>query len=181
LRSAPSWHTQKLTVYLRELSGARPVDLFVHRHLISRLSPRLIAANMRRIRMDGKKLTTLIVLSAAVLFGTGSLVPGALAAQSALKTIDTDNDGTVDLNEAKTAAAALFDRLDKDHDGTLDRKELRGRVSAKEFAEADPDHDRTLTKDEYLALVEQRFKAADRDNDGTLDAKELKGIIRLLK
>ena len=94
--------------------------------------------------------------------------------QSLLKTLDPDNDGTVDLAEAKTAASKVFDKLDGDHDGTLDKRELRGRVNGKEFAAADPDKDGTLDKDEYLALVEKRFKAADPDNDGTLDAKELK-------
>ena len=33
-------------------------------------------------------------------------------AASALQTLDPDKDGTVDLNEAKTAASALFDKLD---------------------------------------------------------------------
>jgi len=131
--------------------------------------------------MSWKTATTMAVLSAAVLFGSGPLVTSALAAPNVLKAIDTDNDATVDLNEAKAAASALFDRLDTDHEGTVDRKELRGRVSAKELAQADPDHDGTLTKDEYLALVATRFKAADHDNDGTLDAKELKVLARLLK
>src|SRR5262249_41499269 len=47
--------------------------------------------------------------------------------QSLLKTLDPDNDGTVDLAEAKSAASKLFDKLDRDHDGTLDKRELRGR------------------------------------------------------
>jgi Ca2+-binding EF-hand superfamily protein len=99
---------------------------------------------------------------------------------------DTDNDGTVDLAEAKKAASDLFDRLDRDHDGTLDQRELARRLTPKEFAAADPDHDATLTKDEYLAVVEQRFGAADPDHDGTLDAKELntkagRALLRLLK
>ena len=131
--------------------------------------------------MNRKAVTTMVILSGFALFGAGPLATSAVAAPNTLKTIDTDNDATVDLNEARTAAAALFDRLDKDHDGTLDRKELQGRVSAKDFAEADPDHDGTLTKDEYLALVANRFKTTDRDNDGTLDAKELKTVARLLK
>jgi EF hand len=58
--------------------------------------------------------------------------------QSLLKTLDTDNDGTIDLAEAKSAASKLFDKLDRDHDGTLDRRELRGRLNAKDFAAADP-------------------------------------------
>jgi Ca2+-binding EF-hand superfamily protein len=100
--------------------------------------------------------------------------------------LDPDNDGTVDLAEAKAAASKVFDKLERDKDGTLDKRELAKRLSAKELAAADPDHDGTLTKDEYLALVEQRFKAANPDNDGTLDAKELdspagRALVRLLK
>lgn len=87
---------------------------------------------------------------------------------------DTDNDGTVDLAEAKKAASDLFDKLDTDKDGTLDIRELQGRLSRKDFATADPDKDKTLTKDEYLAAVEKRFKAADPDNDGTVSAAEFR-------
>jgi Ca2+-binding EF-hand superfamily protein len=106
--------------------------------------------------------------------------------QSPLKTLDPDNDGTVDLAEAKSAASKLFDKLDRDHDGTLDKRELRGRLNAKDFAAADPDNDGTLDKNEFLALVEKRFNAANPDNDGTIDAKELKSaagrsLARLLK
>jgi hypothetical protein len=118
---------------------------------------------------------------------TITLISAAPAwSQSLLKTLDPDNDGTVDLAEAKSAASKLFDKLDRDHDGTLDRRELRGRLNAKDFAAADPDTDGTLDKNEFLALVEKRFKAADPDNDGTIDAKELKSaagrsLVPLLK
>jgi Ca2+-binding EF-hand superfamily protein len=122
----------------------------------------------------------------------GTLVALALPAfgksrgVDAVRMFDTDNDGTIDLEEAKKAASAAFDRLDRDHDGTLDRRELAGRLSAKELAAADPDHDKTLTKDEYLAVVEQRFNAANLDHDGTLDARELAtpagaALLRLLR
>src|SRR5947209_2797241 len=101
-----------------------------------------------------------------------------------MQTLDADNDGTVDLDEANKAATVLFDKLDRDHDGTLDRRELRGRLSAAEFGAADPNG--TLSKDEYLKMVESRFKAADPDNDGTLDEKELRSragqaLLRLLQ
>jgi Ca2+-binding EF-hand superfamily protein len=104
----------------------------------------------------------------------------------ALQMLDADNDGTVDLDEAKKAASTVFDKLDRDHDGTLDRRELRGRLRPGEFAAADPDKDRTVSKDEYLKVVEERFKAADRDNDGTLDDNELRSragraLLRLLQ
>jgi hypothetical protein len=106
--------------------------------------------------------------------------------QNALKMLDPDNDGTVDLAEAKSAASKSFDKLDRDHDGTLDRRELRGRINKKDFVEADPDKDGTLDKNEFSAIVEKRFTAANPDNDGTLDAKELKSsagrsLVRLLK
>jgi len=105
---------------------------------------------------------------------------------SAMKMLDPDNDGTIDLAEAKAAASKLFDRLDGDKDGTLDRRELRGRVSKAEFAAANPDNDGTLDKNEYLALVERRFIAANPDNDGTIDARELaspagKALLKLLR
>lgn len=126
------------------------------------------------------KLTTAKTLTLASLLAlslpTAMVVTSAshAFAASAVAALDTDKDGTVDLAEAKAAAGALFDKLDADHDGTLDHKELRGRISARDWAVADPDNDKTVSKDEYLAYVEALFKRADPDNDGTLDAKELK-------
>jgi Ca2+-binding EF-hand superfamily protein len=126
-----------------------------------------------------------VSLAVGTLLATGSSV-SAKSGLNLIRLLDTDNDGTVDLGEAKAAASAMFDRLERDKDGTLDKHELARRLSAKELAAADPDHDGTLTKDEYLAVVEARFRAADPDHDGTLDAKELKSapgraLLRLLK
>jgi Ca2+-binding EF-hand superfamily protein len=127
----------------------------------------------------------LAVAASTLLFGT--LPVSSKPRQSnPIKMLDTDNDGTVDLAEAKKAASALFDKLDRDHDGTLDKRELARRLSPKELDAADPDHDGTLTKEEFLAVVEKRFKAADPDNDGTLDAKEFnstagQALLRLLR
>jgi Ca2+-binding EF-hand superfamily protein len=126
-----------------------------------------------------------IILTLALAVSAGP----ALAASGRgdpIKLLDTDNDGTVDLAEAKKAASAVFAKLDGDHDGTLDARELKGRLSVREVAAADPDHDGTLTLDEYLAVVEQRFNAANPDKDGTLDAKELnsragQALLRLLR
>jgi hypothetical protein len=72
--------------------------------------------------------------------------------------LDPDNDGTVDLAEAKAVDSAAFDRPERDHDGTLDRSELHDRLNTKDLTAADPDKDGTLDKAEYLALVEQRFR-----------------------
>ncbi len=128
----------------------------------------------------------LLTLAAAALTEVASPALAASRRTDPIRMFDTDNDGTLDLAEAKKAASALFAKLDRDHDGTLDQRELRGRLNAQEFAAADPDHDGTLTADEYLAVVEQRFNAANPDKDGTLDAKELntvagRALLRLLR
>jgi Ca2+-binding EF-hand superfamily protein len=105
----------------------------------------------------------------------GVATPALAATKTSRATpFDTDNDGTVDIDEAKKAAGELFDQLDTDKDGTLDVKELKGRLTQMEFTAADPDNDGTLSKNEYLAVVEKRFKAADPDNDGTVSAAEFK-------
>ena len=113
-------------------------------------------------------------------------LPAWAKPKSVLAMIDTDNDGTIDLAEAKKAASALFDRLDPDRDGTLDRRELRGRLSAKGTC-------RGRSRQGWHAdqgRIPQRRRAAlqgaaDPDNDGTLDAKELrskagKALLRLM-
>jgi Ca2+-binding EF-hand superfamily protein len=118
--------------------------------------------------------------------GTAAFAKDTKASCPAFKAIDPDNDGKLDLNEAKAAASKLFDNRDTDKDGTVTAKELQGRLSKKDLAAGDPDKDGTLTKDEYLAIVESRFKAANPDTDGTIDCKEAKSkagreLLRLLK
>src|SRR5229473_1308474 len=144
-------------------------------------------ANRNRERSPMISRRTIVLAFTAGTFLAGVLPVLAKSRHSNwIRMFDTDNDGTVDLAEAKKAASALFDKLDRDHDGTLDKRELAGRLTPKEFAAANPDHDGTLTKDEYLAVVEQRFNAANPDRDGTLDAKELatkagRQLVRLMK
>src|ERR1700722_431865 len=99
--------------------------------------------------------SAMALLSSAVILVSSPVFQSPAAAAGLLQTLDTDHDGTVDLDEAKAAASAVFDRLDRDHDGTLDLRESRGHLSAKDLAAADPDHDGTLSKDEYLAIVEK--------------------------
>jgi Ca2+-binding EF-hand superfamily protein len=117
----------------------------------------------------------MLVLSASAAGGIalGVLPAVAKSRRGPMASLDTDNDGTLDLAEAKKAASAVFDKLDTDHDGTLTKSEVGGRLSAKDFKSGDPDKDGTLTKDEYLAVVESRFRLADPDNDGTLTDAEL--------
>src|SRR6516162_5723565 len=120
-------------------------------------------------------LTRRVAMFAALSAAFYPILPALSASEpDLLAGLDTDHDGTVSLDEAKKAAEIMFDKLDRDHDGTLTGRELRGRLSAREFTAADTDKDGTLSKDEYLSIVEQRFKAADTDNDGTLTRRELR-------
>ena len=85
-----------------------------------------------------------------------------------VKSVDKDSDGTIDMQEAKTAAMANFAMADKDKDGTIDSKEAGMDVS-----KADPDKDGTLDKTEFASALDNTFKATDTDHDGTVDATEL--------
>ncbi len=132
--------------------------------------------------MISRRQAIAVAISALI----GAATPARAKNSTLVGQFDTDNDGTVDLAEAKKAGSDMFDKLDVDHDGTLSFKELHGRMSRKEFAAADPDKDGTLTKEEYLAVVEQRFKAADKDHDGTLSNWEFqtpkgRALVRLLR
>ena len=84
---------------------------------------------MKRIALAGRVFGFAAILAASL----GLPHHVAAAPPGALKALDTDNDSTVDLAEAKAAGSKLFDKLDRDHDGTLDRRELRGHMVSKEF------------------------------------------------
>jgi hypothetical protein len=48
----------------------------------------------------------------------------AVRADSSIKSLDTDNDGALDMAEVETSAAKVFAALDTDMEGTLDAREL---------------------------------------------------------
>src|SRR5258706_14694878 len=99
----------------------------------------------RRTVLRNLAVTSLIVVTLPAFGKSRQLNP--------IKMFDTDNDGTVDLAEAKKAASALFDKLDRDHDGTLDKRELAGRLNPKKVVAPGPAHHGRLSKDEYLSVV----------------------------
>jgi Ca2+-binding EF-hand superfamily protein len=114
-----------------------------------------------------------LMLASCMAAPTAAFARGGRA--SSFSGIDRDSDGTIDLNEAKSAAELVFQHLDRRRTGKLTRGQLgRLRVTASEFNWADRDHDGTVDKDEYLALVERQFRAADVDHDGKVSRAEFK-------
>ena len=133
-----------------------------------------------------KKLIIAAAVASCGVFGA-PFTAAALDNAGVVKSVDKDNDGTIDLGEARTAAMAHFEKLDSDHDGTVDKSEAKAdEVSASAFTAADPDKDGTVDKKEFAALLDKAFKRADSDNDGTVSAEELtassgKGLLSMIR
>jgi Ca2+-binding EF-hand superfamily protein len=88
---------------------------------------------------------------------------------------DTDNDGTVDREEAKALpnnVAAHFDAIDTDKDGTVSRDELK---VYNKVVKKDKDADGTLDKAEakWWWTVSRHFDEIDADKDGTVSVAEI--------
>ncbi len=151
-----------------------------------------------------KSLT--IILTAAIGFGLSMPVfanhdgMGEHCKMHTKKTFeeaDTDKDGTLDREEAKTVCSRNFDEMDTDKDGTISKEELnvcgrhmhnkkpsaKHKKHSKEFASADTDNDGTLTKDEAQKLprVSKNFDAIDTDKDGAVDREEIHHFMHDLK
>lgn len=119
---------------------------------------------------------------------------------AAMMPADTDNDGTVDWEEAHNAFVQHFDEMDANQDGVLSADEVKGCCmsgtrhkdckdgksckhghagahdkGSKAFDAADKDHDGTLDRKEAKKLkkVFKNFDAIDADKDGTVDRDEV--------
>ncbi|WP_414462915.1 EF-hand domain-containing protein [Hyphomicrobium sp. B1] len=123
---------------------------------------------------DGNmRLRTLLLLSGIGFLTVTTPISARISSAAILHMLDTDNDATVDLAEARQAGAAVFDRLDSDKDGTLNIDELSGRLTKEEIEAGNPGHKDNLTRDQYLAIVDLRFKGVDSSHDQKLDIQEL--------
>ena len=129
-----------------------------------------------------RKLALTFAIAFTAIFLAGSPA-SAVDTATALRVLDPDNDGTIDMREAIRGAKRVFRAINPDRDGTLDAAELRGRLSAAGLRAADPDNDGTLSWREYRRLVKAMFVLANPDNDGTIDLRELSSPAgqRLLK
>jgi Ca2+-binding EF-hand superfamily protein len=132
-----------------------------------------------------RSLVKLIVLVVNAAFPVAGRVEAQrLNVDTFLQQWDTDHDGTLSLDEIKTAAIGRFEALDRKRKGRLSRSQLAGVLRFQQFRKADKDRDGTLDQGEFLSVIEDLFQAADKDHDGTLDKKELgsragKALLRL--
>jgi EF hand len=138
----------------------------------------------------GAAILTIGAVSSGLL--GASVVLAQSSSTEAVKTIDANGDGTISLNEAKTAGSNVFDQIDLNHDGVVDNEELGGRVTLLDDLTPCLGHKYyfwkkkgALTKDEYLSIVDARFKPISSESTGTCDAKSLetapgKSLLELL-
>lgn len=123
-----------------------------------------------------------------------------MSKKAAAMPADTDNDGTVDWEEAHNAFVKHFDEMDANQDGVLSADETKACCcmngqhgkdgkdgksckrqngahdkGSKAFDAADKDHDGTLDRKEAKKLknVYKNFDAIDADKDGTVDRDEV--------
>lgn len=127
----------------------------------------------------GRRLATgtayAMVATGALIMAAASPVSAQTNGANAIKILDINNDGAVDLAESRSVGAETFDRLDIDKSGTLDQEELgkraltgvtEGPVNSIFFQTNPP-------KDDYLAMITKQFELADyADHDGKLNESE---------
>jgi Ca2+-binding EF-hand superfamily protein len=113
--------------------------------------------------------------------------------EAAFKKADTDNDGTLTKDEAKSMprVAKNFAAIDTDKDGTVSLDEIRASMKkagkamhdrgVERFKSADKDNDGTLTKDEAKEMprVAKNFDAIDTDKDGTVSEQEIHDYMKV--
>lgn len=99
--------------------------------------------------------------------------------------IDTDNDGTLTLDEATKQANTAFDGFNRNNDDRLTPEEYDGARGAQNVRapmagfiqlhakELDADADANITRTELITTLTRMFAKSDRDNDNALSPAEL--------
>lgn len=100
-----------------------------------------------------------------------------------MRFFDSNQDGTVTLEEFNQASAERFARMDADGDGNMTRDEFRDYVKSRraerkqaKFQRMDSDGDGSVSQAEYVAYktakAERRFAYMDKNGDGKVDQGE---------
>src|SRR5258707_12233571 len=121
-----------------------------------------------RCRMISRRTVLLMLTTVTVC----SSLP-AWAAGGPVGMFDTDNDGTIDLMEAKKAASAVFDRLDRDKDGTLDRRGPSPGVGPEGIARPRPRHCWQMDQEEKAPGRGAPLQRPQPGQEGTPPREEL--------
>lgn len=110
-----------------------------------------------------------------------------------VKTIDTDGDGKLSLDEALEDAKKRFAKVDANGDGKLEKQELKpvldaavkqfpalAKIVPQELTATDTDGDHLLSIDEVVEKHKKDFARADADGDGKIDSQELRRAVATL-
>lgn len=133
-----------------------------------------------------KQLITALTLLGVGLVGSAPVLAGGYGrdgGQKFMQFFDTNQDGTVTLEEFTDAAANRFAKMDSDKNGSVSADEFRAYVQGRRgehrqqrYVEMDTNKDGQISKDEFLASkrrhAEHQFDRMDTNGDGLLSAGE---------
>ena len=109
-----------------------------------------------------KKIFTLLTLACLAATST-TVLAGGHGKGKFMNFFDTNQDGTVTIDEFNDSAKARFKRIDSNNDGNVSEDEFRTYIKSRRaerkqqhFAKMDTDKDGQLTKDEYIAYKQKK-------------------------
>lgn len=129
------------------------------------------------------KITTIATLSLAM--GAGVALADNDRRGGGMRAADTNNDGSVSLEEFQTNFVTRIAKFDSDSDGTVSRAELEAIIAASDdrrmerqaarVRALDADWNGELTTAEIQTAGQSAFERFDTNEDGKLDRSDRRG------